>query len=190
MRNVYEKKIHIYKEPLLSKCSQITSHHIFCLYISAISRHPKKVTADGYEAVFGVNYLGHFLLTYLLIELMKRSGGGRVVNVSSMSHQFTLRELKLEPLNTKISRFIYPFLTGYDVSKLALVIIAKEMGRRYAGKILHCFLFLLNFFSDNDRRCFSSDFFPCGHSRSNKGLVQLRPPPHPPLRYFTVLNLT
>ena len=141
------------------------------------------MTADGYEAVFGVNYLGHFLLTYLLIELMKRSGGGRVVNVSSMSHQFTLRELKLEPINTKISRFMYPYLTGYDVSKLALVIIAKEMGRRYAGKMLHCILFLLNFFLIMTGGVSHLTFFPVvilGRTRVWYSYVP--PPPPPPIK--------
>lgn len=43
-------------------------------------------TEDGYGIEFGVNHLGHFLLTNLLLERMKKTGGGRVITLSSMAH--------------------------------------------------------------------------------------------------------
>lgn len=45
-------------------------------------------TDDGFGIEFGVNHLGHFLLTSLLLERLKEAGGGRVVTVSSMAHRW------------------------------------------------------------------------------------------------------
>ena len=50
----------------------------------------ESITKDGFEFHFGLNYLGHFLLTNLLLDLLKESGGqgrcSRVVNMSSATH--------------------------------------------------------------------------------------------------------
>lgn len=45
-------------------------------------------TDDGFGVEFGVNHLGHFLLTCLLLERLKESGGGRVVTVASMAYRW------------------------------------------------------------------------------------------------------
>ena len=42
-------------------------------------------TKQGFNMVTGVNYVGHFLLTYLLLDLLKKSVPSRVVNVSSLA---------------------------------------------------------------------------------------------------------
>ena len=49
---------------------------------------PKRRTKDGFEMQFGTNHLGHFALTGRLLDLLLATPGSRVVNVSSMAHQF------------------------------------------------------------------------------------------------------
>lgn len=59
-------------------------------------------TEDGFEQHFGVNYLGHFLLTWLLLDTLKDSGKcgqySRVVHVSSSAH--CIGEIRLNDLNS------------------------------------------------------------------------------------------
>jgi len=64
---------------------------------------PERRTEDGFELHFTLNYLGHFLLTNLLLDTLKRSGrhgaGSRVVNMSSATHY--AGELQLDDLHRR-----------------------------------------------------------------------------------------
>jgi retinol dehydrogenase-12 len=91
------------------------------------------LTADGFELHFGVNHLGHFALTALLLERLKASGpGARVVSVSSDAH-YAAPGIDFDALRRRTS------FTGqreYAVSKLCNVLFAQEFARRVgAGEV-------------------------------------------------------
>jgi retinol dehydrogenase 12 len=86
------------------------------------------LTADGFELHFGVNHLGHFALTLLLLDRLKASGpGARVVTVSSDAH-YGARGIDFDALRRSTASF-----TGqreYAVSKLCNVLFTQELARR------------------------------------------------------------
>jgi NAD(P)-dependent dehydrogenase (short-subunit alcohol dehydrogenase family) len=86
------------------------------------------LTKDGYETTFGVNYLAHFLLTNLLLDLLKKSTPSRIIHISSIAH--TNGRLDLENLQGE-KRFD-PY-GAYALSKLALILMSKELSERLKG---------------------------------------------------------
>ena len=93
-------------------------------------------TAEGFELHFGVNHLGHFALTMLLLDRLKASGSGagqgaRVVTVSSDAHYGA------PGIDFDAVRRSTPSFTGqreYAVSKLCNVLFTQELARR-AGDV-------------------------------------------------------
>ncbi|NJO86969.1 MAG: SDR family oxidoreductase [Lewinella sp.] len=88
-------------------------------------------TKEGYELQFGVNHLGHFLLTLLLIPAFQclNEGLGRVINVSSAAH---LRgKLDFNRLRGEEGPRRYLGMAAYGQSKLANILFTKELARRY-----------------------------------------------------------
>jgi len=88
----------------------------------------RSVTSDGFETTLQVNYLAPFLLTNLLLGLLKRSAPARIVNVSSIGHyggHIDLDDLQLERN--------YRVMKAYSQSKLALVLFTYELARRLEG---------------------------------------------------------
>ena len=84
-------------------------------------------TRDGFELVFGVNHLGHFLLTALLWPSLQAAGQARVVNVASTAHR-RASGIDFDALQRPTaSTTAFP---EYAVSKLANVLFAREMARR------------------------------------------------------------
>jgi retinol dehydrogenase 12 len=85
------------------------------------------LTRQGFELTFGVNHLGHFLLTELLLDRMKRSAPARIVNVASMAH-YKSPILDLDALQTSARK--HQVMTRYRVSKLCNVLHAKDLAGR------------------------------------------------------------
>lgn len=88
------------------------------------------VTADGFELHFGVNHLGHFLLTELLRERLVRSAPARVVIVASRAHK-RVGGIDWDRLRGSTRSFIG--FKEYAVSKLANVLHNRELARRLEG---------------------------------------------------------
>ncbi|NWR70928.1 RDH12 dehydrogenase, partial [Centropus unirufus] len=90
---------------------------------------PYSKTADGFEMHLGVNHLGHFLLTFLLLERLKQSAPARIVNVSSLAHHGG--RIRFHDLHGEKS---YNRGLAYCHSKLANVLFTRELARRLQGK--------------------------------------------------------
>lgn len=88
------------------------------------------LTRDGFEMAFGVNHLGHFLLTDLLLERLKASAPARIVTVASRAHR------RAPAIDWNAVQKPTRSLTGvreYAVSKLANMLFSAELARRLDG---------------------------------------------------------
>jgi NAD(P)-dependent dehydrogenase (short-subunit alcohol dehydrogenase family) len=94
------------------------------------------LTSDGFEMMFGVNHMGHFLLTQLLLPQLQASGYSRVVTVSSRAHKRT------PGIDWEALRQPTRSITGvreYAVSKLANLLFSAELARRLQGTQVSCY---------------------------------------------------
>ncbi len=92
----------------------------------------RRMTEDGFETTFAVNHLAPFLLTHLLLDLLKASEPARIVNVASASHRFGI--LDFERLRGKKRWWrLLPGWRAYNQSKLANVLFTYELARRLEG---------------------------------------------------------
>ncbi|MBR5649428.1 SDR family oxidoreductase [Pseudobutyrivibrio sp.] len=83
----------------------------------------RQTTKEGFEKQFGINHLGHFLLTTKLIDLMYE--GARIVNVASGAHK--VGNIHFEDINLEKG---YNVIKAYSQSKLANVLFTREQARR------------------------------------------------------------
>lgn len=109
-------------------------HNLFCFFRSCIYYHlyfieaylgPKAATVDGYEKTFGINYLGHFYLTYLLHDLLMKSAPARIINLSSNS--YVKGKLDFDDL----SLVNYEMFEAYTRSKMAIMHFTVEAHRMW-----------------------------------------------------------
>ncbi|KAM7491599.1 hypothetical protein LguiA_034520 [Lonicera macranthoides] len=100
---------------------------------AGIMATPFMLSKDSIELQFATNHVGHFLLTNLLLETMKKtaresSKEGRIVNVSSRRHQFSYPQgIRFDKINDPSG---YNSLSAYGQSKLANVLHTNELARR------------------------------------------------------------
>jgi len=87
-------------------------------------------TASGFETAFGVNHLGHFLLTRLLLDHLRASGPARVVTVASRAHR---RATGLDWDAVRRPTRSWTGIPEYAASKLANVLFGAELARQLAG---------------------------------------------------------
>lgn len=104
---------------------------------AGIALAAKSTTPDGFDNMFQVNYLAHFLLFQLLKPLLLKSSlpkfHSRVVNVSSLTHRYgTVDFADLNWTSREYSR-----VGNYASSKTAVIWMANEIERRYGGQGLH-----------------------------------------------------
>ncbi|MDX1994802.1 MAG: SDR family NAD(P)-dependent oxidoreductase [bacterium] len=85
----------------------------------------RRITSDGHERTLAVNYLAPFLLTHLLLPLLRLSEGAQVVNLSAESHRFA--RIQFEDLH---SGYDYDASRAHAQAQLARVMFTYELARR------------------------------------------------------------
>jgi NAD(P)-dependent dehydrogenase (short-subunit alcohol dehydrogenase family) len=101
--------------------------HVLVNNAGALFAH-RRLTADGYEMTFALNHLNYFLLTDLLLDVLKASAPARIINVSSGSHlgaSFDFDNLQGEKH--------FRGMQSYGQSKLANILFTYELARRLEG---------------------------------------------------------
>ncbi len=88
----------------------------------------RKTSVDGYEMTLALNHLNYFLLTDLLLDLLKAAPSGRIVNVASDIHY--RGHVNFDDLQ---SQHGYSGMRAYGMSKLMNVLFTYELARRLEG---------------------------------------------------------
>ncbi|GAB1609717.1 retinol dehydrogenase 14-like [Argonauta hians] len=91
---------------------------------AGVFRCPYMKTEDGFEMHVGVNYLGHFLLTNLLLDLLKKSSPGRIICVGSFL--YTRGNINFQDFNSKRN---YNRTVAYCNSKLAIGLFCRQLSK-------------------------------------------------------------
>lgn len=102
---------------------------------AGVMNTPEGKTKDGFETQIGINHLGHFLLTDLLVPALERGAPSRVVNVSSCYHDKAVgREGKIVIDDLHFEERKYDGWEAYAQSKLANVLHARGLAKRLTDK--------------------------------------------------------
>lgn len=111
---------------------------------AGIMASPRGRTQDGFETQFGINHLGHFLLTELLLDRLQgtaaETGDARVILVSSVAHAgFRGEPGEIDLDDLFFERRDYTPFGAYCQSKLAMVIYARHLAKRLEGTGVYAF---------------------------------------------------
>lgn len=101
----------------------------FLINNAGVMAVPRSLTIDGFEQHFGINHLGHFLLTNLLLDRLKSAESARIVTLSS--RMASNGSIDFSDLNYE-KRSYGPYM-AYSQSKLANVLFTSELARRLEG---------------------------------------------------------
>jgi NAD(P)-dependent dehydrogenase (short-subunit alcohol dehydrogenase family) len=91
----------------------------------------KQLTADGFEQQFGVNYLGHFLLTQKLLPVLQKAPKARIVHLASIAHWAG----SIKPNKFRAEGFYNP-LFYYGQSKLANLLLSNALAEQMANSTI------------------------------------------------------
>ncbi|CAG8770273.1 3723_t:CDS:2, partial [Cetraspora pellucida] len=98
---------------------------------AGIMATPFELTQDGIQDQFGINHIGHFLFTLLLLPTIKASAPSRIVNVSSIAHKLTPPGgLEFDKLNDPNAHTAFQ---RYAQSKLSNILFTIELNKRLSG---------------------------------------------------------
>ncbi len=115
----------------LTKDVQKSHDHLSVLINNAgIFEKERKITENGIEATFSVNYLAPFLLTNLLLDLLKKSAPSRIINVASIAHKSASAIVDWDDIQGE--RY-YDGYNAYALSKLCIVLFTYALSRRLEG---------------------------------------------------------
>jgi NAD(P)-dependent dehydrogenase (short-subunit alcohol dehydrogenase family) len=121
------KSIHGFAKEFKSKHKRLD----VLLNNAGVMMTPYEKTEDGFELQVGTNHLGHFALTGLLINLLLKTHGSRVVNVSSNGHRFG--DVDFDKIVYDKDKK-YSSMRAYGRSKLANLLFTYELQRRLEAK--------------------------------------------------------
>lgn len=103
--------------------------HLHVLVNDAGAMFPSyRETVDGIEMTFALNHLGYFLLTNLLLDMLRASAPARIINVSSIAHEGNT--IHFDDLGYRQN---YDAWTAYGTSKLGNLLFTYELARRLEG---------------------------------------------------------
>ncbi|CAG8619557.1 14779_t:CDS:2, partial [Dentiscutata heterogama] len=103
---------------------------------AGIMATPFAKTVDGIQDQFGVNHIGHFLFTLLLLPTIKTSAPSRIVNVSSRAHEGAPPAgIEFEKLNDPEAQTSFQ---RYNQSKIANILFTLELNKRLSGTNVYC----------------------------------------------------
>eukprot|EP00996_Jenningsia_fusiforme_P001410 NODE_2295_length_1239_cov_28.809244_g2091_i0.p1 GENE.NODE_2295_length_1239_cov_28.809244_g2091_i0~~NODE_2295_length_1239_cov_28.809244_g2091_i0.p1 ORF type:complete len:283 (+),score=60.04 NODE_2295_length_1239_cov_28.809244_g2091_i0:280-1128(+) len=95
-----------------------------------------KLSVDGIEETFAINHVGHFLLTELLLETIRKSAPARIVIVSSEAHQ-SVSSYEVFEKHNLLNPSLLSDMGHYARSKLANVFMAQELSERLNGEPIY-----------------------------------------------------